>query len=383
MTHRALASLLLAACVVASCAKPASTPPATVSPAESKAAPTEGDAPKRDEGAPKAHDPEPLFTTDVANLTDARRDQLATFGDLGTVSSECDAAEECYTHGKCSLNEDDDQCYARGADCAQTAACRLVGACTRVDYANPVTVGGVDACMPASDADCAQSVACAQEGLCSAISGWSEHTCQARLDVDCAKSVACTRDGRCKALEGACVSEEDAVAACAESDDCTSSGIDCAPIDGRCRNPAGFDCAETTACELHDLCDSVTENMGGVDYVACHVSESSCLESPECAARGICGVEISRDHYNGWYKGGCALEGPTGCDEDYTRSRCVKTNAGCAASARCASHGDCSADSPSDYCHPTEEAHCTQSTNCTKHGFCTLADESSYMVCSN
>ncbi len=237
--------------------------------------------------------------------------------------------------------------------------------------------------MATSDAHCAQSVACAQEGLCTAVSDWDEHACKARLDADCARSVACTRDGRCHALEGVCVTKEDAVATCLASDQCSTIGIDCEPIDGRCRNPLGFDCTDTTACEIEDRCDAITENMGGVDYIACHVSAASCAESDECKNEGICGVRISRDHGDGHYKGDCAMEGPTGCDEDYTWSACAKTNEGCAKSTRCASHGDCSADSLSESCRPTEAAHCTNSTNCKQHGFCQLSDESSYMVCSN
>ena len=378
--------LLLIAYVASAATLSCSTPTpqnAEASPTETR--PTSGATSSSGADTSTGEDPEDdgLLPDGEPLMDPEQRRALLAYGLLGDVHVDCLDDERCITSGECGKSPYDTECYAFADDCSATAACALIGACAQVDEVNAYSGAGTGACLPTEDAHCRASLACSSEGKCVAVSHWDRFSCDARLDADCAASDACVADGECTAFEGACVTEVAANAACAERPACANDGIDCQPIDGRCRNPTGFDCSKTSACAGGGRCASTVEDAGGGPFVACHHSVDYCEARPECAERGICGVTISSDHGNGDYKGGCMLEGPTGCDEDYTWSACATTEAGCAASARCASHGDCSAASPSSYCHPSEDIHCRASENCAKHGFCAAADESSYMVCSN
>ena len=176
-------------------------------------------------------------------------------------------------------------------------------------------------------------------------------------------------------FEGARVDPEVAARACAERPSCAEDGVDCVPIGGRCRNPEGFDCSASLACTSRGRCRSLSRDLGGRLATECHLSEEHCASTAGCADHGWCGARLLQTEHDG-----CTRER---CDVDYALSRCDKTEAGCAASNDCVVGGQCGVSAPfTDYCHPTEERHCTESVICKDHGYCTLAEYSSFMMCS-
>lgn len=134
--------------------------------------------------------------------------------------------------------------------CAELKLCRESGGCTA-----HVWEDGCPGCLPGSDADCAGSAACADLGACSRgdyRDGVYEF-CRPTSNSHCAGAGRCQSHGECALdAEGSCA--PGLASHCLDSDLCRKEGRCGRDERGRCAPESSVHCRGSTLCQEHGRC---------------------------------------------------------------------------------------------------------------------------------
>ena len=258
-------------------------------------------------------------------------------------------AEDCRVHGKCGRRT-----YAAGdaltrnyvrdsADCQQAEACTLHGRCT---YDPDVDK---EYCVALTDLECQQSEGCRTEGVC-AID--ERNQCRAE-PTGCQQSEACTDEGRCWYDRGACI---EGPVDCSEA--CHLEGA-CTEVDGVCRATQASDCEASHFCRYGGQCE--------LDDGRCVATPDTCPTSWWCENNGTCTHTGGDGCYDG--VGVCDTTCWGGGRCDFIDGHCQTTDPQqCLDSVECTVIGRC--DPAQIHCFNNTDASCAGSLECQAFGRC-------------
>ena len=137
-------------------------------------------------------------------------------------STDCKAAPQCKTEGKCSARRYHPSINSGSLSCVRS--CRDLRSCSSMGLCSD---GDGDSCVATSADDCKASSRCKDSGQCSVVGA----TCAVAGSADCEASRSCVQYARCTAVADRCMTTSSAD--CARSKLCTKEGR-CSFANQRC-----------------------------------------------------------------------------------------------------------------------------------------------------